>query len=70
MNAYTKEQYTAKQMTVSHHGLNGIGNKKMSNHMRHDKPLREEMGHYRPSLPEIPLSSPPELIASTITHSY
>jgi hypothetical protein len=28
-------------MTVSHHGLNGIGNKKMSSHQRHDRPFRK-----------------------------
>ncbi len=27
MNRYTNEQNTAKHMTVTHHGLNGIGNK-------------------------------------------
>jgi hypothetical protein len=28
-------------MIVSHHGLNGIGNKMMSNHLRHPQPFRE-----------------------------
>src|SRR6266851_2729033 len=35
VNRYTKEQNTAKQMIVSHHGLKGIGNKTTSNHKRH-----------------------------------
>jgi hypothetical protein len=31
-------------MTVSHHGLNGIGNKIMSNHLRHNQPFGEGGG--------------------------
>jgi len=34
----------AKQMIVSHRGLKGIGNKSMSNHYRHNQPLREGDG--------------------------
>jgi hypothetical protein len=41
VNRYANEQNIAKQMTVSHHGLNGIGNKKMSSHQRHDRPFRK-----------------------------
>ena len=41
MNRYTNQQNTAKQMTVSHHGLKGIGNKITSNHKRHDQPFRD-----------------------------
>ncbi len=43
-SAYTSKQNVAKQMTVSHHGLNGIGNKTISNHHLHDQPLRDERG--------------------------
>src|SRR6266478_7536836 len=44
VNRYTNEQNTAKQMIVSHHGLNGIGNKSTINHKRHDQPFREGDG--------------------------
>jgi len=40
-SSHSNEQNTAKQMIVSHHGLNGIGNKMMSDHLIHPQPFRE-----------------------------
>jgi hypothetical protein len=40
-SSHTNDQNTAKQMIVSHHGVNGIGNKMMSNHLSRPQPFRE-----------------------------
>jgi len=62
-------------MTVTHHGLNGIGNKRTSTTSATTNPSVGEMGHYRPSLPEFPLwdslrvpTCPPQLRSSDISN--